>query len=76
MLCSGCAANRPPHRPREVIVQVRRSGFRSLLPPLCPSCGLPMDSDGLQKHLSAKIRQLEQFGFLGRIAGERRTGSG
>jgi hypothetical protein len=63
MLCSGCSCLPPPARPRDVIVEVRRSGFRSILPTLCSRCGIPVESGSLQRLLVAKIRQLEAFGL-------------
>jgi hypothetical protein len=62
MLCRSCA-EMPLRRRREVVLRVKEPGWHHLVGLLCARCGTAVSALGLQDLFSAKVRQLELFGF-------------
>jgi hypothetical protein len=53
----------PLRRRREVVLRVKEPGWHHLVGLLCSRCGTAVSALGLQDLFSAKVRQLELFGF-------------
>jgi hypothetical protein len=62
MLCSSCA-EMPLRRRREAALREKDPGWVHLLGLLCPRCGTAVPDLGFQDLFTAKVRQLELFGF-------------